>query len=122
VSPEEGALATVIETLTRLQVPYMLTGSVAASFYGRPRTTHDADVVIDPTPVQLDRLVASLAGSGVYVDLDGARRALRERLMFNVIETAHACKVDPIIRRARAFSAEEFARRRAVDLPVDGDA
>ena len=30
---------------------------------------------------------------------------------------AHACKIDLIVRRDRPFSAEEFARRRAVDLP-----
>jgi hypothetical protein len=27
----------------------MVTGSVASSYYGRPRSTHDADIVIDPT-------------------------------------------------------------------------
>jgi hypothetical protein len=25
----------------------MLTGSVASSFHGRPRSTHDADIVLD---------------------------------------------------------------------------
>jgi hypothetical protein len=117
VTPEEAALAAVIGALTRVGVPYMLTGSVATSYHGRPRATHDADLIIDPTPVQLDALVAALAESGFYVDADGARVALRERRQFNVIEIAHASKIDLIVRRDTPFSDEEFARRRPIDLP-----
>jgi hypothetical protein len=117
VSPEEKALATVVDLLTRLAVPYMITGSVAASFHGRPRATHDADVVIDPTPPQLEQLLQGLADAGFYVSPEGAREALRHRRPFNVIETSHACKIDLIIRRERPFSIEEFARRRPIDLP-----
>lgn len=117
MSPEEAALAAVIGELTRRRIPYMLTGSVAASYHGRPRATHDADVVIDPTPQQLDELIAALLDAGFYADLDGARAALAARRQFNVIEIAHACKIDLIVRQDRAFSDEEFSRRRAVDLP-----
>jgi hypothetical protein len=42
VSPEEQALATVVTMLGRLGIPYMVTGSVASSYHGRPRSTHDA--------------------------------------------------------------------------------
>ena len=55
----------------------MVTGSVATSFHGRPRSTHDADVVIDPNPAQLDALVTDLASDGFYVDPEGARSAKR---------------------------------------------
>jgi len=116
VSPEEQALATVVTMLGRLGIPYMVTGSVASSYHGRPRSTHDADVVVDPTPDQMDHLVLELAGAGFYVDLDRAREALRRRGQFNVIETRHACKVDLIVRQDRPFSLEEFSRRMAVDL------
>lgn len=117
MSPEEAALAAAIGELTRLQIPYMLTGSVAASYHGRPRATHDADVVIDPSPRQLDDLLMALQAAGFYADLEGARSALAARRQFNVIEIAHACKIDLIVRRDRAFSDEEFSRRHAVDLP-----
>lgn len=56
MSPEE-TLRRVIEILEKHKISYMLTGSVAASYHGRPRATHDADVVIDPTPYQLDQLI-----------------------------------------------------------------
>jgi hypothetical protein len=116
MTPEEDALASVVRLLVQLAIPYMLTGSVAASYHGRPRATHDADLVIDPTPPQLDALVQKLAAAGFYVDLDSAREALRRRRQFNAIDTRHACKIDLIVRQERPFSHEEFARRIAVDL------
>lgn len=117
MTPEESALATVVAIVTRLRIPYMITGSVAASLHGRPRTTHDADVVIDPNLEQLDHLVLELAAHGFYVDGAAAREAFGRRRQFNAIEIRHACKIDLIIRRDRPFSVEEFRRRTPVDLP-----
>ena len=47
-------VARVTQALDRSGVPYMLTGSLASSFYGEPRSTRDLDVVIDPTPEGLE--------------------------------------------------------------------
>ena len=99
----------------------MLTGSVAASYHGCPRATHDADLVIDPTPAQLDDLVEGLAAAGFYVDPNGAREALRRRAQFNAIETRYACKIDLIVRRDRPFSEAEFARRVTADCRFGRD-
>lgn len=116
MTPEEDALARTLRSLDTVAIPYMLTGSIATSYHGHPRATHDADVVIDPTPAQLDLLLRHLAVEGFYVDISGAQEALRLRRQFNVIETHHACKIDLIIRRDRPFSHEEFRRRQRVDL------
>lgn len=94
----------------------MVTGSIASSYYGRPRSTHDADVVIDPTPPRLARFVEDLVAAGFYADAESAARALERRSQFNVIEMRHACKIDLIVRRARPFSIEEFSRRAPRDL------
>lgn len=117
MTPEEQALRLVIDLLERLKIPYMVTGSVATSYHGHPRATHDADVVLDPTPDQLDTLIGHLDRAGFYVDIDGAREALRRRRQFNVIEMQHASKIDLIVRKDRPFSQEEFARRQRADLP-----
>ena len=109
-------LGRVVGMLESLSIPYMITGSIAASYHGRPRATHDADVVIDPSAAQLDALLEELDTAGFYVDADGARDALRRRQQFNVIEMVRATKVDLIVRKARPFSVEEFARRQRVDL------
>lgn len=94
----------------------MVTGSVASSVHGRPRQTHDADVVIDPTREQLEALVAGLLESGHYVDRGRALDALARRLQFNVIDPRTAFKIDLIIRKRRPFSREELGRRQMVAL------
>jgi hypothetical protein len=116
MTPEEEALGRVVAALNRLAIPYMVTGSIAASFHGRPRATHDADVVVDPTPAQLDALVRALEADGFHVNPDGAREALRLRRMFNVIDMTRATKIDVIPRRHRPFSVTEFGRRIRADL------
>jgi hypothetical protein len=108
-------LADVISRLEALQIPYMITGSVASTYHGEPRATLDLDIVIDPRTETLARLVESLVADGYYVDRDTAADALRERTQFNAIG-AGATKVDFIVRKDRPFSREEFDRRRPADL------
>jgi hypothetical protein len=116
LNPEQEALATVIGLLDGLGIPYMVTGSMASSHHGRPRSTHDIDVVIDPAPVTLERLVGGLAHAGFYVDAERARDALRRRRQFNAIEGRSAVKIDLIVRKERPFSVEELRRRQPTVL------
>jgi Nucleotidyl transferase AbiEii toxin, Type IV TA system len=116
VSPEQEALFEVIRALESQRIPHMVTGSVASSYHGRPRSTHDADIVIDPSREQLDALVRILGDRGFYVDADQARDALFRRLQFNAIETRSAFKIDLIFRKDRPFSHEELGRRQAAEL------
>jgi hypothetical protein len=116
VTPEEVSLARAIGILESLAIPYMVTGSLASSHHGRPRTTHDADIVVEPSRESLDRLVAALGQAGFYVDADRARDALRTRRLFNAIDQASAYKVDLIVRKERPFSMEEFRRRLSAEL------
>lgn len=109
-------LAEIGQRLTAAGIPYMVTGSVASSFHGEPRTTRDIDIVVDPTPQALDLFVRSLPADAFYVDLGAARAALAERGQFNVIESASGWKADLLIRKDRPFSIEEFARRQPVHL------
>lgn len=115
---EEEALATVVALLDEAGIPYMVTGSVAASYHGRPRATHDSDLVIDPTPEQLQSLVDGLLDADFCLPAERALDALRSRRPFNVIDTRYACKIDLIIRRERPFSQQEFGRRMIADLSL----
>ena len=98
-------------------IPYMIAGSVGSTFHGEPRTTNDVDVVIDPTPEQLEQLVLAL-GADHYVSPEAAREALSRRSMFNIIDFGSGWKADLILRKDRPFSREEFGRRKAI--PVAG--
>jgi hypothetical protein len=90
----------------------MVAGSFASTAHGLPRSTQDLDLVIDPpTASTFDALLASIPTDQYYVDIDAARDALRRRSIFNVIDLASGWKVDLILRKNRAFSRDEFARR-----------
>ena len=58
-------LGRVVGILTRLEVPYMLTGSLAAAHYSLPRATQDVDLVIEQCQrftKDADRLIGWLCG------------------------------------------------------------
>jgi hypothetical protein len=55
----------VSSRLAKLEVPCMLTGSVAASYYAEPRMTRDIDLVLDLRPQGVD----ALGGGGLLRDL-----------------------------------------------------
>lgn len=112
-----GALLARIDALLdAAAVPYMIAGSFASTYYGVPRSTHDIDVIVDPTEASLTALLASLPDEHYYVDHDTARDALRRRTTFNVIDFATGWKLDLIIRKARPFSVSEMARRQRGEL------
>lgn len=106
----------VIGHLEGAGVPHMITGSVASSYHGEPRSTRDLDIVIDPDRSSLTALVDRLRRAGLYVDLDGAPDALAVHGQFNAIDPSTGWKVDFVIRRDRPFSREEFRRRQPADL------
>lgn len=112
----ETLLREIVGSLERLGIPHMVVGSFASTFHGEPRSTRDLDIVIDPTPSQLQAFLQTLSPDRVYVDSDVARDALRRRSMFNVIDMATGWKLDVIIRKARAFSIEELGRRQKGEI------
>ena len=118
----QGLLDRLVRLLDAARVPFMIAGSFASSAHGLPRTTQDLDIVVDPPSSEaLDALVRSMPPDEYYVDADAARDALRRRSMFNVIDLKSGWKVDFIVRRNRAFSRDEFARRLGItllDVPV----
>ncbi len=99
----------------------MLTGSFASAHYGTPRSTLDLDLVIAPESEQLRNFVGLLSNDQLsndqyYVELESALEAYRGRSMFNVIDILTGWKIDLIIRKSRAFSREEFERRKLIDV------
>jgi hypothetical protein len=85
-------------------IPHIVVGSFASSYHGVPRSTHDLDIVIDPTLESLGVFIASLPPNAYYADLDMALDALRRRSQFNVIDLGTGWKVDLIVRKNRPFS------------------
>jgi hypothetical protein len=102
--------------LERAGIPYMLSGSFASAYHGAARSTQDIDLVIEAAPAQLQDLAQQLPHETYYMDVAVALEAHKQRSMFNIIDLTTGWKIDLIIRKNRAFSEEEFRRRRKVNL------
>jgi hypothetical protein len=101
---------------TRLEgagIPYMLTGSVAMTFYAVPRMTRDVDVVVQCDITSLD-VIVGLFSADCYIDREEVMAALRGDSMFNIIHNEWLIKADLIPRKQGAFRELEFSRRRRV--------
>lgn len=112
-TPDE-VIRRVVGALEGAGVPYMITGSLASSLHGAPRSTQDTNIVVAPDRESLERLLKEFPESQYYVSRNSALSALRETSMFNVIDHASGWKIDFIIRKEREFSQREFERRAEV--------
>lgn len=99
---------------TRLEsagIPYMLTGSMAMSFYAIPRMTRDIDLVANLDDVSPGRIVELFSGD-CYVDEEAVRYAISRRDMFNIIHNDWIVKADFVVRKDSAYRIEEFKRKK----------
>lgn len=106
---ETELLGKVVSALEAAGIPHMVTGSMASAIHGQPRATRDIDLVIDPSDQALDFLITCFPTDQFYVG--DAHAAAARQDMFNIIDVTTGWKADLIIRKERAFSREEFARR-----------
>jgi hypothetical protein len=54
---QQELLSRIVRILDGLGIGYMETGSVTSSLQGEPRSTHDIDLVVDPTEATVDHLL-----------------------------------------------------------------
>jgi hypothetical protein len=112
--PEE-VLKIVVEKLEACDIAYMIAGSFAGNVHGMPRTTHDADVIVEIDESNLEKFAQSL-GKDFYFDVEAARDAIRSKFMCNALHYDTGFKVDFFIRKNKAFALSEFERREIIDL------
>lgn len=112
---ELDVLKDVAARLESAGFEYMLTGSLAMSYYATPRMTRDIDLV-----VALDRgdtaQIKRLFADDYYVPENSLDDTLSRRGMFNLIHLGNIAKVDIIVRKDEAYRQVEFTRRRRVKL------
>jgi len=112
---ELAVLQDVTGQLDHAGIPYMLTGSLALSYYTQPRMTRDIDLVAEMERADAQRL-ATLFQPEYYVPEPAMRDAIRDRGMFNLIHAASVVKVNCIVRKDEPYRHTEFQRRSRVRL------
>jgi hypothetical protein len=110
--PQQELLSRVTRALDDLGIDYMVTGSLASSIQGEPRSTHDIDLVVALTQSDADKLFVVFPDSEFYLSPQAVREALEQRRMFNLLEMASGDKVDFWVLTDHPFDTSRFARKR----------
>ncbi|MBI4548450.1 MAG: hypothetical protein HY707_10740, partial [Ignavibacteriae bacterium] len=110
---QEEVFTRVFDILEKNGIEYMITGSFASNMYSMPRSTLDADVIINATIQNLEKFIKDLQ-EDFYADINMALDALKRRSMFNIIHFQSGFKVDLIFLKAEPFDGEEFKRKKSV--------
>lgn len=111
-------LQRVVETFDRLQIPYLVTGSVAAMAYGEPRLTNDIDIVVGVENRHIAGLLVAFPPDAFYLSEEAIQEAIRAEGQFNIIHPGSGLKVDVIVRKKTPFERSRFTRSRIV-RPAD---
>jgi hypothetical protein len=114
-TPELNALRDVCARLDGAAIAYMLTGSLAMSYYARPRMTRDIDLVIALEAGESERLTRAL-GADYHADTGAVAAAIRSGRPWNIVYLPSVVKIDLIPRKDTSYRRTEFERRRKVEL------
>ncbi len=66
ITEESNPASIFLNALNKIDIKYMVTGSVASSIYGEPRLTHDVDLVVQMTSKGLERFLSQFSESNFY--------------------------------------------------------
>lgn len=103
-------LKIVKKRLDKSNIPYMVSGGLAVSFWGFPRTTHDIDIVIEAKKEDKDKIV-KLFKKDFYVHPEAVEDAIEKRFTFNLIHYKSGLKIDFWLIKKDSFGRAEFKRR-----------
>ena len=116
-SPEPFRIFT--RKLHELGVPYMVSGSVAAIYYGEPRMTNDVDIIVFLKRQDARRLEETFSGDEFYcpprevIEIESARE---QRGHFNLIHHDTGFKADIYLMGRDELHEWGMARVQVADL------
>lgn len=103
----------MFDRLDQAAVDYMITGSLASTYYAEPRSTMDIDIIVVAAPANILTFVGDLDRQRFYVP---SNELILADTQFNVVDLPSGWKLDVMYRKDRPFSIAEFERRRRVSL------
>ena len=103
-------LKIVKKRLDKADIEYMVSGGMAVSFWGFPRTTHDIDIVIEAREKDKNKIL-KLFEKDFYISPEAVEEAIKERFTFNIIDNKSGLKIDFWLIKRDAFGKSEFGRK-----------
>lgn len=89
-------LGKIVKILRTFQIRFHLTGGATSIAYSEPRMTQNLDIVVDNAALarQLDPFIKSMQNSDFLFDEPALRRAVDNKRMFQLLDSAEALKLD----------------------------
>jgi hypothetical protein len=112
---ELDILKDVAGKFDKLGIRYMLTGSLAMSYYVQPRMTRDIDLVVEIHPGMIGK-IEQIFDTDYYLSVDSIKDAIENEFIFNLIHTKSSIKVDCIVRKNEQYRVVEFERRKRIQI------
>ncbi len=113
---QQELLKKVVTLLDGNGIDYMVTGSVASSLQGEPRSSHDIDLIIAIRNSDVPLLMKAFTGPEYYLEETSIREAIAHKSMFNLIEAQTGDKVDFWILTNEPFDRSRFTRKRVEEV------
>lgn len=104
-------VAQVVQTLEANDIPYAIVGGYSAIYWGRPRFTQDADLLVDFPFTKVDKFVNAVSAQFV-VSREAIEDAVRHHSEFNLIHQAEVFKTDLWVAAKTPYEQEVLRRRR----------
>ena len=104
---QESVLKDVTDRLEKLEIPYMLSGSMAMVCYAMMRMTNDIDLVIEAKAEDAERIIKEFE-TDYYVPQGRVRDAISRKFMFNLLHSTKIVKVDCVLRKDDEFQKRLF--------------
>lgn len=117
--PEPELFLLFIRPLNRAGIRYVVSGSVAAIFYGEPRLTHDVDFVVFLNTADIQKLTAAFPATEFYLpplETILAETAREQHGHFNLIHRDTGFKADMYPTGRDELNAWAFRGKRPVEF------
>src|SRR5215469_6632725 len=92
-------LRQTVDTLERLQVPYVVVGSIASIAYGESRFTQDIDMIAAFEMKHVNHLLAAFPSDEFYLSEAAMRQVIQTSFQFNLIHPGSGNKIDFMLPR-----------------------
>ncbi len=107
-------LVEVAKVLDSKHIPYMVSGSVAMTFYSVSRSTRDIDMVVHLQEADIEQLIENLPN--FYYHKESMQTEVRRGGMFNMIDHKTGFKIDFIVLKQTEYALKAFSRRQQFDV------
>jgi hypothetical protein len=114
--PEPIAVTVLVtQVFEKLNIPYLIGGSLASTLYGMVRTTQDVDIIADMHLEHIPPFISVLQND-FFLEEEMIADSIQHNSSFNIIHRTTMFKVDIFIPRESPFQRSQVLRAQKLIL------